>query len=322
MTVTIDPQDPARPAGIGAPLEQVAALVAAARGKADQERADAYAEYVLHRRWQAEDAEQHAAKYWDSRFAVGEQAPPVLAWRGWPLPAANADQASTERYEHPDAPMAIAHLGGGVFLRHQRTEQRRFDGGWCHTDHEDRMFVIAPCVCGLVRESRVDDVLGLGEVLEQAAGRTDGWHGDCEPSRPMPRGFDEDENQQTAAEQGDAVPSPAAVAFIETLQQFAALLAERPGLPVPHAIHISLRDADQRCNSRLYLSPADSVADAERQVAAWAELLDSEAAIRDKPGDSKYSHSVRTEGDLPPGGRHTSVYVAVRRGPVLGDAED
>lgn len=315
MTVTVNLQDPARPAVSGALLEQVAALVTAARNKANQERADAYAEYVLHRRWQAEDAEQHAAKHWSSRFAVGDQAPPVLAWHGWPLPAANADQAHTERYEHPDAPIAIAHLGSGVFLRHRRTEQRMYDGGHYYTDREDHMFVITPCVCGLVRESRVDDVLRLGEVLEQAAGRTDGWHGDCEPSRPMPRGFDEDEDEQTEAEQGDAV------AFIESLQQLAALLTDRPGLPVPHGIHMSLRDADDRCHSRLYLSPADDVEDAEQQVAAWAELLDSTVAVREKPGDGRYSHSVRTEGDLPSGGQHATVYVAVRRDPAPGDAE-
>ena len=174
-------------------LDQVAALIAAARVDAEQARAYAYEEYVLHCHWQAEDAEQHAAKHWAKEFAVGEQAPPVLAWQGWPLPATRVEQARTERDEHPDTPIAIAHLGGGVFLRHKHVERRVWLGDHHGTDREDSMFVIAPCVCGNVRDSKVHDVLGLGEVLEQVTGKADAWHGDCEPSRTVPRTGDEDE---------------------------------------------------------------------------------------------------------------------------------
>lgn len=106
-------------------------------------------------------SEQYAAEHWASEFRLNSGAtPPPLAWRGYPLPDESEDPES--RGYEADRPIAIAHLGGSLFIKHRRwtTDAHR---AWAQT--HDEVHVIGPCGCGQQREDHVWNAAVLGDVL-------------------------------------------------------------------------------------------------------------------------------------------------------------
>ena len=151
-----------------ASLADIAALGRSARAAAEshaaeQRRADK--ERVGRQR------ASEAAIWWRTRFGVYGVEPRMLTWTGYPLPDSRASwQASESGRIH-----AVAHLGGPVFLTHH---SRSTYGEYGTTEHT--MTVVAPCVCGQVREHDIADIPDLGDVLDDIAANA--CAGTCTPS--------------------------------------------------------------------------------------------------------------------------------------------
>jgi len=129
--------------------EREAKLRAERQTRIEQETAD------------AQVTEYYATEHWAKEFRLESGlTPPPLAWRGYPLPDESEDPES--RGYEADRPIAIAHLGGPVFIKHRRwtTDAHR---DWAQT--HDEVHVIAPCGCGQTREDHVWNAAVLGDVL-------------------------------------------------------------------------------------------------------------------------------------------------------------
>ena len=146
-----EPNDTAAPVGLDA-------LYALARESRAQQQADELDYLAQKRAEQLALAESAAARDWADGFHNYGTEPPPLAWQGY------ADQQA------PDGERlyAVAHLGRGVFLAHQRAQQA---DPW-KPPQRTEFTLIAPCVCApnRYRQERVTGLWTLADALDKAIG--------------------------------------------------------------------------------------------------------------------------------------------------------
>ncbi|WP_424890940.1 hypothetical protein [Streptomyces sp. XH2] len=136
------------------PAAQLRELAAGFRARTDQARAQARTEREERER---EDIAARAAKCMERLFpqTLGLVLPPE-AWRGYP-----AGQEST-------APLAVAHLGEGMFVTYECRRAATDDPWSASTSTFDVVVVLMPCSCGNYVECIVDSDYSLALALDEA----------------------------------------------------------------------------------------------------------------------------------------------------------